>query len=463
MSDPLEALFNPSSIALVGASAHPEKMSHVVLKNLKKGKFKVYPVNPKEHSILGLNCYPSVESIRDKIDLAVISLPAQLSVDAVKECASKGVRGVIVTSSGFGEASEDGKALEREMLRAVQGTRTRILGPNTMGVFVPSRSLDTLFIPTEKSKRPRSGSVAIVSQSGAVAVSFLEKAEASGIGVSSCVGLGNKLDINENDVLDYLSRDKTTGCIAMYLESFSEGRGFIAAARAISPKKPIIVLKSGRTPSGSKAASSHTGAIASSSDGLVDGAMRQAGIVRAYDEEELMDYSKALSRIGHIKGDRICVVASAGGFGVIASDLLESRDHGVGLKMARLSGETVSILRGVVPSFSSVSNPVDLTASVTDEMYDAVLETLQRDSGIDGIMMSLELQPPGVTSQLVDIAQRRSRHGRVPIIVSAFAGDQDSLLSKLEEKGVVAYPTIWRAVRALAALRERGLFLNRLK
>ena len=463
MSDSLEALFNPSSIALVGASAHPEKMSHVVLKNLKKGKFKVYPVNPKEQSILGLNCYPSVESIGDQIDLAVISLPAKLSVDAVKECGSKGVRVVIVTSSGFGEASDDGGKLEREMMRAVQGTRTRILGPNTMGVFVPSRSLDTLFIPTEKSKRPRSGSVAMVSQSGAVAVSFLEKAEASGMGVSACIGLGNKLDINENDVLDYLSRDKSTGSIAMYLESFSKGREFMSAARMISPKKPIIVLKSGRTPSGSKAASSHTGAIASSSDGLVDGAMRQAGIVRAYDEEELIDYSKALSRIGHIKGDKICVVASAGGFGVIASDLLESRDHGVGLRMARLSSETVSMLRGLVPSFSSVSNPVDLTASVTDEMYDAVLEVLQKDPGINGIMMSLELQPPGVTDQLVDIAQRRSRHDKVPIVVSAFAGDQDSLLSRLEEKGVVAYPTIWRAVRALAALRERWLILNRLK
>lgn len=398
------------------------------------------------------------------VDLALVSLPAPASIDPVRECVKKGVGFVIVTASGFRESGPEGARLERALVDAISGSKTRLLGPNTMGIFVPSRGLDTFFIPRERSPRPGPGSVAMLSQSGAVSISFLEKAAASGTGISACVGLGNKADINENDLLRYLAADEATRAIALYLESFSDGKGFSKAADKVTRKKPIVMLKSGRTASGSMAAQSHTGALASSSDTVVDSIMRQVGVVRAYDEEELADYARALAHVGHIRGDRICVVASAGGFGVIGADLVESSEHGAGLQMAELSSTTIESLRSLVPGFSSVNNPVDLTAGVTDAMYDQVLEALQRDRGIDGIMMSLELQPPGVTEELVRVARRRAKAKGAPIVVSAFGGERTvDLLVDFEKNGVLAYPTIWRSIRALRVLSERGRYLKRTK
>jgi acyl-CoA synthetase (NDP forming) len=333
-----------------------------------------------------------------------------------------------------------------------------------MGVLVPKSGLDTLFIPSDRSERPRPGETAIVSQSGAITVSSMEKARASGLGVSVCIGLGNKADITENEVLDVLNDDPDTRCIALYLESFSDGRRFTSIAGRISPTKPIVLLKSGRTRSGARAAASHTGALAASSDSLVDGALAQAGVLRAYDEEELIDVAKALSLVGELNGDRICVVASAGGYGVIASDFVESDEHGVSMRMAELSAETRAALERLVPGYTSVTNPVDLTAQVTDEMYDSVLGVLQSDPNIDCILMSLELQPPNVTLRLLDVARERSLSGKKPIVVSVFAGDRtDEVVKRFGEQRVLAYPTIWRSIRAVDALARRGAYLRRLK
>ena len=460
----LDVLLGPSSVALIGASANPEKLSNVVLANLKEGKFKTYPVNPREKEILGLRCYSSVLEIPGEVDMAVVSLPAEASLGPVSDCVQKGIELVIVTASGFRETGPEGGSLEEALVSAVRGSKTRLLGPNTMGLLVPRSGLDTFFIPRERSPRPGVGETAILSQSGAVSVSSLEKVRAAGMGVSSCVGLGNKADVTENDLLELLAEDPQTRCIAMYLESFSDGREFARLAAKMTVAKPIVLLKAGRTRSGARAASSHTGALSSSSDVLVDGALSQAGVVRAYDEEELIDIAKAFVLKGHLEGDRICVVASAGGYGVIASDLIESENHGASLHMAELSDETKERLRRVVPGYSSVSNPVDLTAAVTDGMYDSVLEILQEDRNVDGIMMSLELQPPNVTAELLEVARRRSMSGTKPIVISVFAGEStDSLVKSLGEQRVLAYPTIWRAIRAMAALSRRGTRLRRLK
>ena len=462
MKHPLDALFAPHSVALIGASANPKKLSHIALRNLSKGRFRLYPINPRETRILGLKCYPSVVDVPEPVDLAVISVPADLVLGPFKECVKKGVGVAAITSSGFRESGAEGRRLEEAILRARKGSGTRILGPNTMGVFVPSMGLDTLFIPTERSPRPKEGSIAMVSQSGAVSVAFLEKAAAAGVGVSACVGTGNMSDISENEILTYLARDPKTKCIAMYSEAFSSGREFASVARELTCQKPLVVLKAGRTESGAKAARSHTGAMVSSSDSIVDGVLRQAGVVRAYDEEELVDAAKALAYLDRIAGDRICVIASAGGFGVIATDLVESRERGAGMRMARLTHGTQDSLRKIVPPSSAVRNPVDLTAGVTDEMYESALAVIQGDKGVDGIMMSLELQPPNVTRGLIDVAERRSKAAGAPIVISAFGGESTgALLREFEQKRIPAYPTIWRAVRALRALAQRGLHLSR--
>lgn len=448
----------------MGASANPSKVSNVVLRNLTKGGYRVIPVNPKETEIMGLECFPSVSSIDGEVDLALIALPAESAMKAAAECIEKGVGAVILTSSGFAESGPAGRRLQDALESMFRGKGTRLLGPNTMGVFVPSHGLDTLLIPAEKSPRPPSGSVAMISQSGAVAIAFLEKAERFGMGVSACVCIGNKAGIEECELLEHFAADENTDCISMYLESFSDGRRFMETASRVSARKPVIMLKSGRSGAGARAASSHTGALAASSDALVDGALKQAGVVRAYDEEELVDVSRALSYLGHARGDRVCVVASAGGFGVIASDYVESREHGFGLRMAELSAQTREGLAAIMPAYSSVKNPVDLTAEVTDEMYDRVLGILQSDPGIDCIMMSLELQPPNVTKGLVEIAARRRRSGVTPIVVSAFGGDNPRVtLAGLEKSRVPSYPTIHRALRAVAALVERGNYLEKRK
>jgi acyl-CoA synthetase (NDP forming) len=448
-------------VALVGASADPGKIGHIALENLLSGGFSVYPVNPKEQEILGLKCFPSLSDIPAPVDVALIALPARKSVGIVREAAEKGVGFVIVTSSGFSERGGEGDELQAALKAAVEGTDTRILGPNTMGLMVPGSGLDTFFISKDRSPRPGNGSIAIISQSGAVAVSCLEKAEAAGIGVSACICLGNKVDIDELELVSYFARDPETACIAMYLESFTDGRRFLEVAREAALCKPIVLLKAGSTRAGSIAAMSHTGAIASSSDEVVGGALRQSGIMRVYDEQELMDVSRALSALDHIDGDRVCVVASAGGFGVIASDLIESSDHGVGLRMASIGDETRSSLGKIVPDFIVPQNPVDLTAEVTDEMYDSVLRILKADKGIDAILMSLELQPPKVTDGLIDVAVRHTATEGPPIVVSLFSKGPSSVLGDVARRGLVAYPTIRRSLSAIAALSERGGYLRK--
>ncbi len=463
MRHALDPLFHPRSVALVGASAHRGKMGHIALRNLSRGKFRLYPVNPGEKRILGLRCYSSITDLPEVVDLAVISLPAEASIQPLRECVRSRVPVAIVTSSGFREAGSRGAELESQLAKTLEGGATRLLGPNTMGVFAPATGLDTFFIPVERSRRPSKGSLALVAQSGAVSIAFMEKARSAGVGMYACVGLGNKLDLNENDMIEYLSGQEHAGCIAFYLESFSDGRRFLQTSKKIAQKKPIVVLKSGRTPAGVNAATSHTGALASM-DGVVDGVLRQAGAVRVYDEEELLDVAKALDYVDHIRGKRVCVVASAGGFGVIAADYVESASHGVGLKMASLSRRSQTQLRKVVPGFSSIANPVDLTAGVTDEMYDRVLGILKRDEGVDCVLMSLELQPPNVSHRLVRIAEKRARQRGAPIVVSVFAGeDTAAVLKEFAARGIAAYPSIWRAVRAIGALAERGSRLDNLK
>ena len=461
MSAELRRLFAPESVAVVGASAKPGKIGHVALSNLLSGDFIVHPVNPNETEIMGLKCYPSLRDIATPVDVALVVLPANRTLDVVREAAELGVGAVIVTSSGFSESGPEGRAVQESLVSAVSGTDTRLLGPNTMGLFVPGQGLDTFFISRERSPRPGKGSIAIVSQSGAVAVSCLEKAEASGIGVSACVCLGNKADIDETDMVRHFADDPETKCIALYLESFSDGHSFLEAVRRAALAKPVVVLKAGATPAGSRAAASHTGAIASSSDMVVDGALRQAGVVRVRDEEELLDVARALSVVGHAVGDRVCVVASAGGFGVIAADLVESSTRGWSLRMASLSDRSRSALLEVIPGFSAPQNPVDLTAEVSDDMYDRVLSILKADPGVDSIMMSLEFQPPKVTQGLIDVAARHSGTPGPPIVISLFARDQSAVIRSLSDKGMVAYPTIRRSIRAIAALSERGAYLRR--
>jgi acyl-CoA synthetase (NDP forming) len=333
-----------------------------------------------------------------------------------------------------------------------------------MGVQVPSRRYDTFFLPKERSPRPRDGSISVISQSGSVLVGVYEVAEDQGVGLRACVGVGNKADLDEDDFLDYFAQDHGTKCIGLYIESFSDGERFYGLAREASIKKPVVAVKVGTTAQGAKAAASHTGAIATSSDALVNGVLHQAGVLRVADEYELIDACKALAHIGKIDGDRIAVVGSAGGFGVIATDYIASKERGFGLRMAALSDPIKSKLREKVPPFASVENPVDLTGVVTDQMYHDVIELLQGEEGVDAILLNLLFQPPGMTVGLVDVAEKWARRGRKPMVVCCVGGSYPRpILRRLEEKGVPTYGTMRRAIFALRCLHDRGKMLERLR
>lgn len=460
----IDVFFNPRSIAVIGASQDSSKIGHIIARHLLDAESRVYMVNPRAEEILGRPCYPDLASIPDSIDLAVVALPATGTVRAVEECVRKGVRGIIAVGSGFGETGEEGERLERqirEILRGVrEGERPRLLGPNTVGVYVPRNRLDTLFIPRERVPRMESGWWALASQSGAVGVRLMVAGREMGLGLSAFIGLGNKLDVGENEIMDYLAEDVHTRVIAFYLESFADGRGFLERCRQITLKKPVVVLKSGRSQAGLRAAALHTGSLAGS-DRVADGALRQGGVCRAYDEEELLDLVLALGSLAPLSGPRVGIITAAGGHGVILSDLIESRSRGVGLRLAEVSEEAKKKLRSSLLPYASVENPIDVTGNATNEHYEAALNVLLDEEGVDAVICILVYDTPALNERLNDfIIERFRRTGKA--IVVATIGDEATRrsLRPLAEAGIPVYPSLWRAARAVAALYERGRYLR---
>lgn len=463
MVSQLDLLFNPRSVALVGASGRPGKIGNTILINLMDGNFRLYLVNPNEAEINGIKTYKSIMELPEVVDLAVLAISAKITPSIVEECVRKGVPFVISVAAGFGEIGEEGKALERKISEILKGSNTRLVGPNTLGIIVTGNKLDTLFVPRERSPRPVDGEITLISQSGSIMCGLYEMAEDMGVGIRACVGLGNKVDLSENDYLEYFAQDDRTKSIAMYLESFSDGREFIRLCRQITPHKPIVAIKVGSTEKGAKAAMSHTGAMASSSDALVTGVFKQIGVQRAYDEVELIDMAKALAYLDHIKGDRVAIVSSTGGFGVIATDIIESKDKGVGMKLAEISERAKRLLKEKTQYYASVENPIDLTGSVTDDMYGDVLEIIQSEDGVDAVLVLLQLQPPLITNGLVDIAEEKIRKGGKPTIVCCIGGSiPRPMLRRFEQKKIPAYNSLSRAIKALRCLYERGLYLKRI-
>jgi acyl-CoA synthetase (NDP forming) len=458
----LDKLLNPASVAVVGASDKQGKVGQAVMESMGRGKIRVFPVNPHESVVAGMRSYPSILDVPEVVDLAVIAVSAQGAVPVVRDCVKKGVPFVIPVAGGFGETGPEGRELEAHLREAVAGSVTRILGPNTMGVFVPSSGLDTFFLPIERSPRPEDGRISLVSQSGSILAGLYESCEDEGVGLHACVGIGNKVDLDENDFLEHFGEDPNCDCIALYLESFADGRRFMDTCHSITLHKPIVAVRVGVTSRGAKAATSHTGALATSSDNLVTGVFRQSGVIRVADEREMLDAAKALANVTRVDGDRIAIVSSTGGFGVIATDYIESREKGFGMHLAELSEETKARIRQKVPSFASVNNPIDLTGAVTNRMYDQVLEIMQDEANADAILLILQFQPPGVDKGLVDVAEGWFAKGRKPLVVCCIGGSfPRPILRNFERRGIPTYTTLRRAVFALKVLSERGDYLRR--
>ena len=286
----LESFFKPKSVAVVGASKQPRKFGHVILKNFVESEFggRIYPVNPRAENVLGIKAYPSVKEIPDELDLAVIAVPAPLVPSVIDDCLSKDVDAAVIISGGFKETGEKGAALELEIKKKIIGNKLRIIGPNCIGIYDPVNHVDTLFLPRYRLRRPKRGPIAFISQSGAFGSAVLDWATSQEIGISKFISIGNKIDVDEIDLINYLAEDPLTKCITIYVESINRGREFLRAAKEITGSKPLIVLKGGLTKEGATAALSHTGALAGSAK-IYEGAFKQAGVIQADTVDELFD------------------------------------------------------------------------------------------------------------------------------------------------------------------------------
>ncbi|HEY2805157.1 MAG TPA: acetate--CoA ligase family protein [Gemmatimonadales bacterium] len=454
----LDAILKPKSIAVIGASRHPQSIGYQILDNLLKAGFQgpVYPVNPSASSIHSIKAWPDVGSIPDAVDLAVIVVPKLLVQDVAEACGKKGVKGLVVITAGFAEIGGEGTVREQKLVATVRQYGMRMVGPNCMGVLNtdPSISMLATFSPG----MPPAGSVAIVSQSGAMGQSILDYADELGIGISQFVSVGNKPDVSSNDLLEYWETDPTVGAILMYLESFGNPRRFAAIARRLNRKKPIFVVKAGRTAAGARAASSHTAALAGT-DLAADVLMQQFGVIRAQSVEELFDYAMAFPRLPLPRGNRVGIVSNAGGPAIILTDACETS----GLVVPELTPATQAAIRRVVVEEASVRNPVDLIASAKPDAYRAAIAAVLQDPNIDAVIASV-IPPLGLHARDVAIAIREAAATRKEIPVVAVLLGKNGVpagLKELVDARIPGYVFPESAVRALAALNRRREWLAR--
>ena len=456
----LAPLLNPRSIALIGATEREGRIGRILFEGLMRSQRRLYPVHPEKSHILGHPVVRRIPDLPDDVDLALIATGAARAVDAAEACAARNIPMIIVIAGGFGETGAEGEALEERLRRIPDTTGSRILGPNSLGVFIPAERLDTIFVEHGDKALAGGGGVAFVTQSGSVGVEALGLASNLGYGMRAFVGLGNKCDLNELDFLNHFARDPETTCLAFYLESIENGREFLHAAQIAACTKPVLVLKAGRTAAGAHAVSSHTGRLAGS-DQVVSGGFRQFGIQRAMDDEELCDASKALSMLPAARGNRIAVLTPAGGFGVMCADYVDAPQRGVPLQMARLQPHTEKRIRERTLPFASCRNPVDLTASATDDMFGDSLDALMADPGVDIVICTAFFAPPGVTDRLIEVVADRARKATTPIIVFTQYGPYTELyIRRFYDAGVVGFPSIYRSVRAARFLVERTAILE---
>lgn len=394
MNDPLHTFFHPRGVAVLGASANPTKLSYGVLHNLVTHGYlgPVYPVNPKGGEMLGLKVYPSLAEVPDPVDLAVIVLPASQVARALEDCGKRGIRHAVLIASGFGELGAEGKEQEEQLRRIARRYGIRFIGPNCVGILDTYTPIDTTFSRT----MPGQGPIGLVSHSGAVCGGTMDWANTVGVGFSRMISLGNQADIDIADALDSLTTDPHTRVVAAYLEGLPDGRRFVEAARRLTAQKPLVVLKAGRTPSGTRAVSSHTGALAGADQAFL-AACRRAGAIPVDSLEEMVDAAIALAYRQPPLGPRMVILTNAGGPAALGADHLDRR----GMRLADLSPETQARLREVCPPGTMTGNPVDMLGGPQADHYAAALRALLDDPDVDGV---LAIFVPQAITPVYDVA-----------------------------------------------------------
>lgn len=451
-SENLSALLAPRTVAVIGASPRSGSMGHQVFSNLIDYGFtgRAYPVHPSALSVCSVRAYPTVADVPEQVELAIIVIPREHVLQAIDDCGGAGVRALVIITAGFREVGGDGVALEEQLMERVRRYGMRLIGPNCMGIInaAPAVSMNATFAPM----MPPWGDAGFVSQSGALGLSVLDYAREYGIGISQFVSIGNSPDVSVTDLLEQWEHDPAVHVILMYVENFGDPRRFLETASRITKHKPIIVVKSGRSLAGARAASSHTGALAAN-DISVDALLTQAGVLRAGSMEELFDMAIGFGVRARPRSRRTAVLTNAGGPGILAADALELE----GLVLAELSPATVDALRPLFPAEASIRNPLDMIASATPAGYKSALTTLLADPGIDAIV-PIFVPPFGVKAEdvaeaIVSAAKTSPEKPMLAVLMGREGLPQGR--AELHAAGIPAYIFPESAARALLALNRQ--------
>ncbi len=474
-TDSLKPFFDPRSLAIVGASSTPSRIGYVIAENMltshKRGNFKgdVWLVNPNHGEILDEKCFPCVSAIPSRIETVVLAIPALRVIDAIEDAANVGAKAAIVISSGFAEIGNH--ELEKKLKDVASNLGIRVIGPNCLGIYDAYTGMDTLFLPETKllsdgreviaTPRPKRGSISLVTQSGAFGAAALDYMAGHSMGIRGFVSYGNRCDVTEDELLEFFSNDEKTRVIMIYVEGLAKGREFLKRAKEAVKKKPVVALKSGRTEAGTRAAASHTAALAGI-DKIYDGAFKQAGIIRVRNVEELFDFGRALDLQPPGLTKRVGVLTNAGGPGIMAADALEES----GLEVRKFSERILNKFseyrekKLLLPVLSG-SNPLDLTAEATSKMFVLALSTILADPEIGGLVLIVQHQAPTILDDVVEMIANTVPNYRKPVTVCDMGATEmaETFRTAFEKRGIPAYSVPERAARSLWALLYYGTYL----
>jgi acetyl coenzyme A synthetase (ADP forming)-like protein len=455
----LESFFKPKSIAVVGASRDTRKIGHEALKNILISDYEceVYPINPHEKEILGVKCYKKITQIPNSLDLVIISVPAKTVPQILRDCVQKKVKNVTIITSGFGEVGNEDS--EEELKKIIKNSNIRVLGPNVMGYKNSSDGLDASFV----FGKARKGNLSLISQSGALGIGMIYLANNEFVGISKIIGVGNKIDIDDDDLIDYFAQDTDTKVIGLYIEAVKDGRKFMTSIKKC--QKPVLVVKAGKSQAGARATASHTGSMAGS-DKIYGAAIKQSGGIRCRDIIELFDMARALAGQPPAQGNRIGIVTNGGGLGILLTDACEEN----GLTVPKLSKRTYNKIDKILPDLIKPNNPVDLVGDAGFYRYEAATKTLLEDPNIDGIIVASVhggyARPREFTGAILKMIRERKLHEefKKPILAAWVGGSEfEDLVWDLKSAGVPIYPSSWRIARSMMALYLEGQRLKREK
>lgn len=439
----LNSVFNAKNVAVVGASNNPDKTGYQVLRNIIGGGFKgrIYPINPKSDEILGLKCSKELRNLPEDIDLVVVIVPAKFVPDVMRQAAEKHAKGAVIISGGFREIGN--VELEAEVMQIANDNNIAVIGPNCQGInYTPNNLCATWPLMTSK------GQMAVIAQSGTIGAAMGGWAEEDKIGFTSVVALGNKSGVGEVELLDYFTNDEETKVIALNIEGVADGKQFIELSKRALEKKPVVVLKPGRTAKGAEAAASHTKSIAGS-DKVFDSVCKQIGLIRAQGIAEFYDYAKILGLLKKPEGNRLMIITSSGGSGILATDTAED----LGIRLEKLEPSIAEELEGVLPNQCVLSNPLDLTGDATAQRYQDALEVAIKASNVDAYLVIFGDPIENASETVKYIKQKTDK----PILAAYLGGGnvEKHEVPLMNAAGIPVFPTPERAVRALGALLRK--------